>query len=123
MHLLSSVSMPLNQSMHNDVSGLSSQGLDSWLSYLTAQVPELAALRSGLEHTGTAGYYHTLREICQQPLTWLDTSARVSDSLVRLREIMAASGLERKARRSDLYWLWQLTVCRGMPRVDPSTGT
>ena len=86
--------MPLNQSMHNEVPGLSSQGLDNWLTYLIAQVPELAALRLGLEHPGTAGYYHTLREICQQPLTWLDTSARVSDSLVRLREIMAASGLE-----------------------------
>ena len=96
MHLLSSVFMPLNHSMHSDVSGLSSQGIESWLSDLTAQVPELAALQSGMEHSGTAGYYHTLREICQQPLTWLDTSARVGDSLVRLREIVAASGLDAK---------------------------
>ena len=96
LHLLSLVFMPLNQSMHNDISGLSSQGIESWISDLTAQVPELAALRSAMEHSGTAGYYHTLREICQQPLTWLDTSARVSDSLVRLREIVAASGLDAK---------------------------
>ena len=96
MHLLSSVFMPLNHRMHSDVSGLSSQGIESWISDLTAQVPELAALRSGMEHSGTAAYYHTLREICQQPLTWLDTSARVSDSLVRLREIVAASGVDAK---------------------------
>jgi len=88
--------MPLNQSMHNEISGLSSQAIESWLADLTAQVPEFAKLRPQLKHTGTAGYYHTLREICQQPLTWLDTSARVVGSLGRLRAIVAESGLAAK---------------------------
>ena len=75
--------MPLNQSMHNEISGLSSQAIESWLSDLTAQVPEFSVLQPQPGHAGTAGYYHTLREICQQPLTWLDTSARVVGSLER----------------------------------------
>jgi tagatose-6-phosphate ketose/aldose isomerase len=49
-----------------------------------------------MEQASTAGYYHTLREICQQPLTWLDTSARVTDNVVRLREILAPTGLDAK---------------------------
>jgi len=88
--------MPLNQSMHNEITGLSSQAIESWLSDLTAQVPEFALLHPQPGHTGTAGYYHTLREICQQPLTWLDTSARVLGSLERLRAIVAESGLTAK---------------------------
>ncbi|HEU0004577.1 MAG TPA: tagatose-6-phosphate ketose isomerase [Terriglobia bacterium] len=82
--------------MHNEISGLSSQAIESWLADLSAQVPEFAKLRTQLKHTGTAGYYHTLREICQQPLTWLDTSARVVASLGRLRAIVAESGLAAK---------------------------
>jgi tagatose-6-phosphate ketose/aldose isomerase len=88
--------MPLNQSMHNEISGLSSRAIESWLSDLTAQVPEFALLQPQSGHTRTAGYYHTLREICQQPLTWLDTSARMLGSLERLRAIVAESGLTAK---------------------------
>ena len=88
--------MPLNQSMHNEISGLSAHAIESWLSDLTAQVPEFAVLQPQPEHAGTGGYYHTLREICQQPLTWLDTSARVLGSLERLRTIVAESGLSAK---------------------------
>ena len=88
--------MPLDQSMHNEISGLSSQAIESWLADLSAQVPEFAKLGPQLKHAGTAGYYHTLREICQQPLTWLDTSARVVGSLGRLRAIVAESGLAAK---------------------------
>jgi D-galactosamine 6-phosphate deaminase/isomerase len=88
--------MPLNQSMHNEISSLSSQAIESWLADLTAQVPEFAALQPQPEHADTVGYYHTLREICQQPVTWLDTSARVFGSLTRLREIVAESGLTSK---------------------------
>src|SRR5258706_10205070 len=85
--------MPLNQSMHNDVRGLSPQAIESWLSDLAAQVPEFAALRLQGMHNGTTGYYHTLREICQQPLTWLDTSARAVGSFARFQGIVAESGL------------------------------
>jgi len=88
--------------MHNEISGLSSQAIESWLSDLTAQVPEFALLQPQPGHRGTAGYYHTLREICQQPLTWLDTSARVLGSLERLRAIVAESGLT--AKRSALIF-------------------
>lgn len=83
--------------MHNDICGLSNEVIDSWISDLTAQVPELAALRPQLKPNGKAGYYHTLREICQQPLTWLDTSARVVGSLAQLRSIVAESGLGAKS--------------------------
>ena len=88
--------MPLNQSMHKEISSLSSQAIESWLSDLTAQVPEFAVLQPQLEHVGTAGYYHTLREICQQPLTWIDTSARVISHLACLRAIVAEAGLTAK---------------------------
>jgi tagatose-6-phosphate ketose/aldose isomerase len=88
--------MPLNQSMHNEISGLSSQAIESWLSDLTAQVSEFAVLQPQPGHARTTGYYHTLREICQQPLTWLDTSARMIGSLERLRAIAAESGLTAK---------------------------
>jgi tagatose-6-phosphate ketose/aldose isomerase len=87
--------MPLNQSMHNDIRGLSPQAIESWLSDLTAQVPEFAELRP-LKQNGKAGYYHTWREICQQPLTWLDTSARVAGNLARLQAIVDESGLTAK---------------------------
>jgi tagatose-6-phosphate ketose/aldose isomerase len=79
--------------MHNDVRGLSPQAIESWLSDLAAQVPEFAALRLQGKHNGTTGYYHTLREICQQPLTWLDTSARAVGSFARFQGIVAESGL------------------------------
>ena len=88
--------LPLNETMHNNIYGLSPQAIESWLSELTAQVPEFAALQPQTKHNGKAGYYHTLREICQQPLTWLDTSARVVGSLARLQAIMAESGLTAK---------------------------
>jgi len=89
--------MLLNQSRHNDISGLSAQAIDSWVSDLTNQVPEFAVLLQ-LGQNGTAGYYHTLREICQQPLTWLDTSTRVVGSRARLQGILAESGLATNRR-------------------------
>ena len=82
--------------MHDEISSPSSQEIESWLSDLTAQVPEFAVLQPQPGHAGITGYYHTLREICQQPVTWLDTSARVVGSLERLRAILAESGLTAK---------------------------
>jgi len=38
-----------------------------------------------------AGYYHTLREICQQPLTWQETAASVAARQAELREILAGA--------------------------------
>jgi len=82
--------------MHDKISSLSSQEIESWLSDLTAQVPEFAVLQPQPGHASIAGYYHTLREICQQPVTWLDTSVRVAGNLERLRAIVAESGLTAK---------------------------
>lgn len=77
-------------------SDLSPQAVDSWLSDLGAQAPEFAALQRKLKGSGKAGYYHTLREICQQPLTWVDTADRVGKNLSRLQAILAESGLRSK---------------------------
>jgi tagatose-6-phosphate ketose/aldose isomerase len=82
--------------MHNEICRLSSQAIEGWLSDLTAQVPAFAVLQRQREKNGQAGYYHTLREICQQPLTWMDTSARVAASLTRLQSIVAESVLAKK---------------------------
>lgn len=82
--------------MPNENCRLSSQAIESWLSDLTVQVPAFTVLQTQRNQNGQTGYYHTLREICQQPLTWLDTSARVVGSLARLQAIMAESGLARK---------------------------
>jgi tagatose-6-phosphate ketose/aldose isomerase len=86
----------LSQSMYNEISSFSYQAIESWLSELTAQVPEFAVLQPQLGHAGTGGYYHTLREICQQPVTWLDTSVRVVRSIALLRALVAESGLTAK---------------------------
>src|SRR5262245_27315454 len=82
--------------MPKSVPGLSRQAIDNWISELNAQVPELAALRPQNKRNGEEGYYHTLREICQQPLTWLNTSVRACDSFSTLRRIVAESGVGNK---------------------------
>jgi tagatose-6-phosphate ketose/aldose isomerase len=47
-----------------------------WLRELAAAVPALAGLLAASPEEQTArGYMHTLHEICQQPLTWPETSA------------------------------------------------
>ena len=82
--------------MPKNVPGLSRQSIDSWISELNAQVPELAALWPENKRNGEEGYYHTLREICQQPLTWLNTSVRACNSLSTLQGIVAESGVGNK---------------------------
>src|SRR5262245_26118451 len=55
--------------------------LDDWLAFLR-QVGELDRLLSApVPDQERSGYFHTLREICQQPLTWLETGASAVSSL------------------------------------------
>lgn len=47
---------------------------DSWLQELSDRVPALDCLLGATpEQQAARGYVHTLHEICQQPLTWLET--------------------------------------------------
>jgi tagatose-6-phosphate ketose/aldose isomerase len=49
--------------------------------------PEAAALfEKPADVQKAEGYFHTLREICQQPATWIDTAARMSSHTQMLRE-------------------------------------
>jgi tagatose-6-phosphate ketose/aldose isomerase len=74
-------------------------GLEAWLGRLagtTAFAPLLEApLASQLER----GYGHTLREICQQPLTWPRTAATMSssDNAARVRSALAGGGTPDRA--------------------------
>ncbi len=68
--------------------------MGAWLLELSTQVPELRGLleqppKNQLEQ----GYFHTLREICHQPLTWLETAAIVSSQGSRLNEFLAEAGI------------------------------
>ncbi len=55
--------------------------LDDWLAFLR-QVGELERLLSApVPDQERSGYFHTLREICQQPLTWLETGASAVSAL------------------------------------------
>lgn len=63
-------------------------GLEPWLEELGASSNELGSLlRVDAAAQAERGYFHTLREICQQPLTWLETAARA----VAHQEMLAAS--------------------------------
>jgi tagatose-6-phosphate ketose/aldose isomerase len=59
----------------DDVSQSTTTNTGVWLQELAAAVPALAGLLAASpEEQAARGYAHTLREICQQPLTWLETS-------------------------------------------------
>lgn len=63
--------------------------LDAWLDGLAASVPALQSLvRRPFPEQVRLGYGHTLREICQQPLTWLETSETMGRSRLELRRLL-----------------------------------
>ncbi len=68
-------------------------GAEAWF----ARLGSAAAFRSLLEAPWEAqlerGYGHTLREICQQPLTWPKTAAAMSAAADRIRIAMIAGGI------------------------------
>ncbi len=66
--------------------------VDDWLFEL--RQPSSGALASLLvapEQQKAKGYYHTLREICQQPLTWINTAERIHASRDRLKSVLRGS--------------------------------
>src|SRR5260370_2686114 len=67
--------------------------VDDWLSGLgpTQEIGRLLA-RPAKEQQ-VQGYAHTLREIAQQPVTWLGTAAAVAGDRARLDEVLARAGI------------------------------
>lgn len=45
-------------------------------------------LRRPVRDQQTAGYFHTLREICQQPQTWAITAAAAAERRIQLRDLV-----------------------------------
>jgi tagatose-6-phosphate ketose/aldose isomerase len=71
--------------LSNEASQLSTSMTNVWLRELADRVPVLAGLLDvPAEQQIARGYGHTLREICQQPLTWLETS----EIAVKRRELL-----------------------------------
>ncbi len=67
--------------------------VDDWLSGLgTAQEIGRLLARPPKEQQAR-GYAHTLREIAQQPVTWLGTAAAVASDRVRLDEVLERAGI------------------------------
>ena len=66
--------------------------VDDWLAVLAARSRRVGAPpRRAVRRPGAAsGYRHTLREIGQQPLTWLETAARVAAASRRRPSALAA---------------------------------
>ena len=53
--------------------------VDDWLVSLAALPGEIGGLLAATPaDQDVRGYHHTLREICQQPITWLETASRMS---------------------------------------------
>jgi tagatose-6-phosphate ketose/aldose isomerase len=64
-----------------------------WLRSLSERQPVLADLLSRTtDEQRRLGYFHTIREICQQPLTWLQTSAVMGNHTDRITS--ALSGVQ-----------------------------
>ncbi len=60
-----------------------------WLQAVAQSQPRLAQLLGrSPEEQKKAGYFHTLREILQQPATWIDTAARLTASSEQLSRLL-----------------------------------
>ena len=60
--------------------------MDEWLVSLSGQGALGVLLSSSPEEQVRRGYGHTLREIAQQPVTWIETAARMRDLLPLIAE-------------------------------------
>jgi tagatose-6-phosphate ketose/aldose isomerase len=84
---------------------------ESWLEELADRVPALSGLLgASREEQSARGYRHTLREICQQPLTWLETAGNTverREQLIRAvrgtRDQEGAAALVLTGSGSSLY--------------------
>lgn len=65
--------------------------VDEWLSSLAGRGPLGALLAPSRDEQLRRGYGHTLREIAQQPVTWIETAASMQDHGVALRESVAGA--------------------------------
>ena len=68
--------------------------LAEWEHELCERQPEAAKLlKSPAEEQHRRGYFHTLREILQQPATWLRTAQQMSERTLELRECLEGARL------------------------------
>jgi tagatose-6-phosphate ketose/aldose isomerase len=90
MTLHSSENLHLNISSGPDKSLSSSWTENSFLEAIGESQPRMRALLTAdAEVKRRRGYFHTLREIIQQPRTWLDTCARMISHTAELRAVVA----------------------------------
>ena len=84
--------------------GISTETLDNalekWQQELGQRSQEFSALfgQSKLIQQ-EKGYFHTLQEICQQPLTWMDTADRLLAEASRLKAFLARMNLQAPGGR------------------------
>ena len=69
--------------------------IDGWLSELAAAAPFAELLAVPDAERRARGYGDTLREICQQPLTWPETAATMDAAADRVRRALAGGGVPR----------------------------
>jgi tagatose-6-phosphate ketose/aldose isomerase len=70
-----------------------SAGVDAWLSELAAGEPFASLLAVPEAERRARGYGDTLREICQQPLTWPETAATMAAASDRIAASLEAGGI------------------------------
>ena len=71
--------------------------LDGQLARLSAAVPAIGSLlEQDLDSQRARGYFHTLREIAQQPLTWMATARGLARQTPLLEAALAQSGIADK---------------------------
>jgi tagatose-6-phosphate ketose/aldose isomerase len=65
--------------------------VDDWLASLASLPGEVGALLAASPvEQDRRGYAHTLREICQQPITWMETGARVAGRVALVEDSLAS---------------------------------
>ena len=67
--------------------------VEAWLRRLAGRGEIGALLAPSWDEQLARGYGHTLREICQQPVTWTETASRVSNRLPLIEATLAGAGL------------------------------
>ena len=65
----------------------SSPEVDQWLRALAGSPGDFSSLLASALEVGSGGYANTVREICQQPATWIESARR----LIQYRPLMAES--------------------------------
>jgi hypothetical protein len=76
-----------------DASRDASASVDDWLATLAANPPFDELLSVPEPERRARGYGDTLREICQQPLTWPRTAEVMASAASRIREALVAGGV------------------------------